>query len=255
MQIKNHVFLVTGAASGLGAAAARLLVSEGGSVVIADLDREAGKALASELGNAARFALTDVTSESDGKAAVDLALQAFGHLHGLVNCAGIAPSEKVVGRDGPHRLDTFVKTVNINLVGTFNMIRLAAAAFAKESPGEDGERGVIVNTASIAAYDGQVGQAAYAASKGAVVSLTLPIARELARSGIRVVTIAPGAFATPMMSEFPEEVQDALARSVPFPSRLGRPAEFAALVKHICGNTMLNGETIRLDGALRMPPR
>jgi len=255
MQIKNHVFLVTGAASGLGAAAARLLVSEGGSVVIADLDREAGKALASELGNAARFALTDVTSESDGKAAVDLALQAFGHLHGLVNCAGIAPSEKVVGRDGPHRLDTFVKTVNINLVGTFNMIRLAAAAIAKESPGEDGERGVIVNTASIAAYDGQVGQAAYAASKGAVVSLTLPIARELARSGIRVVTIAPGAFATPMMSEFPEEVQDALARSVPFPSRLGRPAEFAALVKHICGNTMLNGETIRLDGALRMPPR
>jgi len=255
MQIKNHVFLVTGAASGLGAAAARLLVSEGGSVVIADLDREAGKALASELGNAARFALTDVTSESDGKAAVDLALQAFGHLHGLVNCAGIAPSEKVVGRDGPHRLDTFVKTVNINLVGTFNMIRLAAAAIAKESPGEDGERGVIVNTASIAAYDGQVGQAAYAASKGAVVSLTLPIARELARSGIRVVTIAPGAFATPMMSEFPQEVQDALARSVPFPSRLGRPAEFAALVKHICGNTMLNGETIRLDGALRMPPR
>jgi len=255
MQIKNHVFLVTGAASGLGAAAARLLVSEGGSVVIADLDREAGKALASELGNAARFALTDVTSESDGKAAVDLALQAFGHLHSLVNCAGIAPSEKVVGRDGPHRLDTFVKTVNVNLVGTFNMIRLAAAAIAKESPGEDGERGVIVNTASIAAYDGQVGQAAYAASKGAVVSLTLPIARELARSGIRVVTIAPGAFATPMMSEFPEEVQDALARSVPFPSRLGRPAEFAALVKHICGNTMLNGETIRLDGALRMPPR
>ena len=255
MQIKNHVFLVTGAASGLGAAAARLLVSEGGSVVIADLDREAGKALASELGNAARFALTDVTSESDGKAAVDLALQAFGHLHSLVNCAGIAPSEKVVGRDGPHRLDTFVKTVNVNLVGTFNMIRLAAAAIAKESPGEDGERGVIVNTASIAAYDGQVGQAAYAASKGAVVSLTLPIARELARSGIRVVTIAPGAFATPMMSEFPQEVQDALARSVPFPSRLGRPAEFAALVKHICGNTMLNGETIRLDGALRMPPR
>ena len=255
MQIKNHVFLVTGAASGLGAATARLLVSEGGSVVIADLDREAGKALASELGNAARFALTDVTSESDGKAAVDLALQAFGHLHSLVNCAGIAPSEKVVGRDGPHRLDTFVKTVNINLVGTFNMIRLAAAAIAKESPGEDGERGVIVNTASIAAYDGQVGQAAYAASKGAVVSLTLPIARELARSGIRVVTIAPGAFATPMMSEFPQEVQDALARSVPFPSRLGRPAEFAALVKHICGNTMLNGETIRLDGALRMPPR
>jgi len=255
MQIENHVFLVTGGASGLGAAAARLLVAEGGSVVIADVDRAAGEAIAGELGQAARFAPTDVTSESDGKAAVDLALQAFGHLQGLVNCAGIAPSEKVVGRDGPHRLDTFAKAVSINLVGTFNMIRLAAAAIAKEEPGEGGERGVIVNTASIAAFDGQIGQAAYAASKGGVVSLTLPIARELARSGIRVVTIAPGIFETPMVAGFPQEVQEALAKNVPFPSRMGRPAEFAALVKHICENTMLNGETIRLDGALRMAPR
>jgi NAD(P)-dependent dehydrogenase (short-subunit alcohol dehydrogenase family) len=259
MQIANHVFLVTGGASGLGAATARLLVAEGGSIVIADLDRAAGEKLAAELGSAARFALTDVTSESDAQAAVDLAREAFGHLHGLINCAGIAPSEKVVGRDGPHSLDSFARTININLVGTFNMIRLAAAAIAREEPGEDGERGVIVNTASIAAFDGQIGQAAYAASKGGVAALTLPIARELARSGIRVVTIAPGIFETPMMAglmaAFPQEVQDALVKSVPFPPRLGRPAEFAALVRHILENVMLNGETIRLDGALRMPPR
>ena len=255
MQIGNHVFLVTGGASGLGAATARLLVAEGGSVVIADLDRAAGEKLAAELGVAARFALTDVTSESDAQAAINLALQVYGHLHGLVNCAGIAPSEKVVGRDGPHRLESFARTININLIGTFNMIRLAAAAIVKEVPGKDGERGVIVNTASIAAFDGQIGQAAYAASKGGVAALTLPIARELARSGIRVVTIAPGIFETPMMAAFPKEVQDGLARSVPFPQRLGRPAEFAALVRHIVENVMLNGETIRLDGALRMGPR
>ncbi|MGD0156420.1 MAG: 3-hydroxyacyl-CoA dehydrogenase [Terracidiphilus sp.] len=255
MQIRNHVFLVTGGASGLGAATVRLLAGEGASVVIADTNRASGEALASELGPAARFALTDVTSEQDAQAAVDLALSAFGHLHGLVNCAGVAPSEKILGREGPHRLDSFARTVNINLVGTFNMICLAAAAIAKEAPGEDGERGVIVNTASIAAFDGQIGQAAYSASKGGVVSLTLPIARELARFGIHVVTIAPGIFDTPMMASFSPEVQEALAKSVPFPARLGRPAEFAALVKHICENTMLNGETIRLDGALRMAPR
>jgi NAD(P)-dependent dehydrogenase (short-subunit alcohol dehydrogenase family) len=255
MQIRNHVFLVAGGASGLGAATTRLLAAEGGSVVIADLNRAAGMALADELGDAARFACTDVTSEKSGQAAVDLALRSFGHLHGLVNCAGIAPSEKVVGRNGPHRLDAFAKTVSINLVGTFNMIRLAAAAIAKEAPGEDGERGVIVNTASIAAFDGQIGQAAYAASKGGIVSLTLPVARELARSGIRVATIAPGVFETPMVAGFPQEVQEALSKSVPFPARLGRPSEFAILVKHICENTMLNGETIRLDGALRMAPR
>ncbi len=255
MKIANHVFLVTGGASGLGAAVARLLVAEGGSVIIADVDRSAGEALAAELGNAACFALTVVTSENDGKAAVDLALSRFGHLHCLVNCAGIAPAEKIAGREGPHRLDAFVRVININLIGTFNMIRLAANAIAKENPGDEGERGVIVNTASIAAFDGQVGQAAYAASKGGVVALTLPAARELARVGIRVVTIAPGIFETPMMAGFPQEVQEALGKSVPFPARLGRPAEFASLVKHICENTMLNGETIRLDGALRMAPR
>jgi NAD(P)-dependent dehydrogenase (short-subunit alcohol dehydrogenase family) len=255
MQIGNHVFLVTGGASGLGAATARLIAADGGSVVIADFDGAAGQALANELGSTARFALSDVTSERDAQAAVELAHEAFGHLHGLVNCAGIAPSEKVLGREGPHRLESFAKTININLVGTFNMIRLAAAAIAKEDPGADGERGVIVNTASIAAFDGQIGQAAYAASKGGVAALTLPIARELARSGIRVVTIAPGIFETPMMAAFPHGVQDALAKSVPFPERLGFPAEFAALVRHIIENVMLNGETIRLDGALRMAPR
>jgi NAD(P)-dependent dehydrogenase (short-subunit alcohol dehydrogenase family) len=255
MKISDHVFLVTGGASGLGAAVARLLVGESASVVIADVNRSAGEALAAELGDASCFAQTDVTSETDGTAAVEIALTRFGHLHGLVNCAGVAPAEKIVGREGPHRLDSFIRAVNINLVGTFNMIRLAAAAIEKENPGEDGERGVIVNTASIAAYDGQVGQAAYAASKGGVISLTLPVARELARVGIRVMTIAPGIFETPMMAGFPHEVQQTLGKSVPFPARLGRPAEFAALVKHICENTMLNGETIRLDGALRMAPR
>jgi NAD(P)-dependent dehydrogenase (short-subunit alcohol dehydrogenase family) len=255
MKIEEHVFLVTGGASGLGAAVARLLAGEGASIVIADLNQSAGEALAGALGPATRFALTDVTSENDAQAAIALALSAFGHLHGLVNCAGIAPAEKVAGRDGPHRLDTFTRAVNINLIGTFNMIRLAADAIAKQDPGEDGERGIIVNTASIAAFDGQIGQAAYAASKGGVVALTLPIARELARFGIRVVTIAPGIFETPMMAAFPPEVQQSLGASVPFPPRLGRPDEFAALVKHVCENTMLNGETIRLDGALRMAPR
>jgi NAD(P)-dependent dehydrogenase (short-subunit alcohol dehydrogenase family) len=255
MQVRNHIFLITGGASGLGAATARLVVSEGASVVIADTNRAAGEALAAGLGANSRFALTDVTSEHDAQAAVDLAMSAFGHLHALVNCAGVAPSEKVVGREGPHRLENFAKTVNINLVGTFNMIRLAVAAIANEAPGTDGERGVIINSASIAAFEGQIGQAAYAASKGGVVALTLPVARELARFGIRVVTIAPGVFETPMVAGFSPEVQEALGKSVPFPARLGQPPEFAALVKHICENTMLNGETIRLDGALRMAPR
>ena len=255
MKIENHVFLVTGGASGLGAATARLLAHEGASVVIADLNRSAGEAIVAEIGAATRFISADVASEDDGRAAVDLALGVFGHLHGLVNCAGVAPSEKVVGRDGPHRIETFSRAVNINLIGTFNMIRLAAAAISREELGEDEERGVIINTASIAAFDGQIGQAAYAASKGGVVSLTLPVARELARFGIRVLTIAPGVFETPMMAGFPQDVQQALGESVPFPQRLGRPTEFAALVKHICENTMLNGETIRLDGALRMAPR
>jgi NAD(P)-dependent dehydrogenase (short-subunit alcohol dehydrogenase family) len=255
MQMRDHVFLVTGAASGLGAATARLMAQEGGRVVLADVNRDAGEALAGELGGAARFAQTDVTREEDGKSAVALALSAFGHLHGLVNCAGVAPAEKILGRDGPHRLESFSRAVEINLVGTFNMIRLAANAIAKETPGDDGERGVIVNTASIAAFDGQIGQAAYAASKGGVAAMTLPIARELARFGIRVVTIAPGVFETSMMAGFPAEVRSALAASVPFPARLGQPQEFAALVRHICENRMLNGEVIRLDGALRMAAR
>jgi NAD(P)-dependent dehydrogenase (short-subunit alcohol dehydrogenase family) len=255
MQIKNRVFIVTGGGSGLGAAVARTLVAAGAQVVIADIDRAAGQAIAAELGDNLRFAPTDVTSEADGKAAVQLALDSFGHLHGLVNCAGVAPGEKVLGRDGPHRLESFARAVSINLIGTFNMIRLAADAIVKEMPGEDGERGVIVNTASIAAYDGQIGQAAYAASKGGVVALTLPVARELARYGVRVVTIAPGIFETPMMAGLPQDVQDSLGQGVPFPPRLGRPPEYAALVRHICENTMLNGEVIRLDGALRMPPR
>jgi NAD(P)-dependent dehydrogenase (short-subunit alcohol dehydrogenase family) len=252
MQIRDRVFVVTGAASGLGAATARMIVEEGGAVVAVDLNREAGEALEQKLGARVRFAQADVTREEDAKNAVAEAAERFGYLHGLVNCAGIAPAERVVGREGPHRLDLFAKVVSVNLVGTFNMIRLAAEAMAREEPREDGERGVIVNTASVAAFDGQIGQAAYAASKGGVAAMTLPIARELAKFGIRVVTIAPGIFETPMMAGFTPEVQESLARSVPFPQRLGRPSEYAALVKHICENRMLNGETIRLDGAIRM---
>ena len=255
MKIEGRVFLVTGGGSGLGAAVARMVVDNGGRVVLVDINADAGAAMAAELGDAARFQRADVSSETDGKAAVQLALGSFGHVHGLVNCAGVAPGEKVIGREGPHRLDSFVRGISINLIGTFNMLRLAADAMVKEEPDADGERGVIVNTASIAAFDGQIGQAAYAASKGGVAALTLPVARELARFGIRVLTIAPGIFETPMMAGLPQDVQDSLGKSVPFPSRLGRPSEYAALVKHICENSMLNGEVIRLDGALRMAPR
>ncbi len=255
MDIRDHVFLVTGGASGLGAAVTRMLVAEGAQVVVADTNKQAGEAIAAGLGVPVRFIQTDVTSEADGNAAVQLATQTFGHLHGLVNCAGVAPGERIIGRNGPHRLESFSRAITINLIGTFNMIRLASAAMTGEAPDGEGERGIIVNTASVAAYDGQIGQAAYAASKAGVVGMTLPVARELARYGIRVLTIAPGIFATPMMAGMPQDVQDSLGSSVPFPSRLGRPEEFAALVKHICENTMLNGEVIRLDGALRMPPR
>ncbi len=255
MNITDRVFLITGAGSGLGAAVARMVVAEGGKAMLLDVNGDAGGALAEELGASARFVRTDVTSDADGQAAVAAALDAFGRIDALVNCAGVAPGEKVVGREAPHRLDSFARAVSINLVGTFNMIRLAADAMSKQAPNEAGERGVIVNTASIAAFDGQIGQAAYAASKAGVVGLTLPVARELARFGIRVVTIAPGIFATPMMTGMPQEVQDSLGKSVPFPSRLGRPEEFAALVRHVAENSMLNGEVIRLDGALRMAPR
>jgi NAD(P)-dependent dehydrogenase (short-subunit alcohol dehydrogenase family) len=254
MKIEGKSFLVTGGASGLGAATARMLVDRGASVVLADVS-EHGDSAAAALGEKAAFVRTDVTREDDGQRAVDEACKRFGGLHGLVNCAGVAPSERVVGRTGPHKLDSFARAVSINLIGTFNMLRLAAVAMSRNEPGQDGERGVIVNTASIAAYEGQIGQAAYAASKAGVVGLTLPAARELARSGVRVVTIAPGIFSTPMMSGFSQEIQDSLAQSVPFPQRLGQPEEFAALVATICELTMLNGEVIRLDGALRMAPK
>lgn len=252
MEIDGKVILVTGAGSGLGAAVAQMVTQAGGRVVLADINALAGAAMQETLGACARFVKTDVTKDEDGRAAVNEALNTFGRLDGLVNCAGIAPGEKIVGRNGAHDLDTFARTVSINLVGSFNMLRLAAEVIAKQDPDDGKERGVIVNTASIAAYDGQIGQAAYAASKGGVASLTLPAARELARSGIRVVTIAPGIFATPMMAGMPAEVQDALGASVPFPSRLGDPTEYASMVRHIFENRMLNGEVIRLDGALRM---
>ena len=252
MQIAGKVFLVTGAGSGLGAETAKALVAAGGKVVLADLNREAGEKLAAELGAAARFVATDVADEGSAQNAVDTALMVFGGLHGLVNCAGVAPAEKVVGRDGPHRLESFTKVIQINLIGSFNMIRLAAAAMMKGEPDAGGERGVIVSTASVAAFEGQLGQAAYAASKGGIVALTLPVARELAKSGIRVLTIAPGIMETPMLLGMPAEVQDSLGKMVPFPSRMGKPAEFAALVRHICENSYLNGEVIRLDGAIRM---
>lgn len=252
MQINDKVFLVTGAGSGLGAATARALAEAGAKVVLADLNREAGEKLAAELGATARFVETDVASESSAQNAVATAVAAFGGLHGLVNCAGVAPAEKVVGRDGPHKLESFTKVININLIGSFNMIRLAAAEMMKGEPDAGGERGVIVSTASVAAFEGQLGQAAYAASKGGIVALTLPVARELAKSGIRVLTIAPGIMETPMLLGMPPEVQESLGKMVPFPSRMGKPAEFAALVKHIAENSYLNGEVIRLDGAIRM---
>ena len=253
MQIKNSVFVVTGGASGLGAATARMAAANGAKVVIADLQVDAGEALAKELGG--KFARCDVTSEADGKAATELAVKFFGGLHVLVNCAGIGVAERTIGKDAPHDLARFTMVITINLIGTFNMIRLGADAMAKAGPNAAGERGVIVNTASVAAFDGQIGQAAYSASKGGVVGMTLPIARDLSRNGIRVVTIAPGLFLTPMLLGLPQEAQDSLAKQVPFPSRFGKPDEYAALAKHIVENEMLNGETIRLDGAIRMAPK
>ena len=252
MQVQDSVFVVTGGVSGLGAATARMIVNGGGKVVLADVNQAAGDAVQAELGAGAHFVQTDITSEESAKACINAAVSRFGGLHGLVNCAGIASGERVVGRDRPHQLNTFIQVINVNLIGTFNMIRLAAEVMSKGQPNADGERGVIVNTASVAAFDGQIGQAAYAASKGGVVAMTLPVARELARSGIRVMTIAPGIFETPMLLGLPQEVQDSLGKTVPFPSRLGRPAEYAAMVRHIVENAYLNGEVIRLDGAIRM---
>ena len=252
MDIQGKVFIVTGGASGLGAGTVRMLVANGAKVVIADLQVEAGEKLAAELGQT--FVRCDVSSEADGKAVV-AAATGMGKLMGLVNCAGIAPASKTVGRDGAHPLDVFAKTITVNLIGSFNMIRLSAEAMAKNEPESTMERGVLINTASVAAYDGQIGQAAYSASKGGVVGMTLPIARDLARNGIRCVTIAPGIFGTPMMFGMPKDVQDALAASVPFPSRLGTPEDYAKLVHQVVTNDMINGETIRLDGAIRMAPK
>ena len=252
MRIEGKVFIVTGGASGLGAGTVKMLVANGAKVVIADVQVEAGEKLATELKQ--QFVRCDVASEADAKGAVAAATGA-GKLMGLVNCAGIALAVKTVGRDGAHPLDIFTKTITVNLIGSFNMIRIAAVAMANNEPEDTMERGVLINTASVAAYDGQIGQAAYAASKGGIVGMTLPIARDLARSGIRCMTIAPGIFATPMMYGMPKDVQDALAASVPFPSRLGTPEDYAKLVHQIVTNEMLNGETIRLDGAIRMAPK
>ena len=251
MEIKGKVFIVTGGASGLGEGTARMLAAQGGKVVIADM-QDKGEAVAQDIGGV--FVKCDVSQEADGQAAVAAALK-LGKLFGLVNCAGIAPAEKTVGKNGAHALSVFSKTVTVNLIGSFNMIRLAAEAMSKNEPEPTGERGVLISTASVAAYDGQMGQAAYAASKGGVVGMTLPIARDLARNGIRNMTIAPGIFGTPMLFGMPQDLQDALAASVPFPSRLGTPEDYAKLAKHIIENDMLNGEVIRLDGAIRLPPR
>jgi len=252
MEISGKVFIVTGAASGLGEGTARMLAANGAKVVLADLQEERGQAIAAELGQT--FVRCDVTQEADGRRVVEAATK-LGKLMGLVNCAGIAPAARTVGKTGPHALDLFSKVVTINLVGSFNMIRLAAEAMSANEPEATGERGVLISTASVAAYDGQIGQAAYAASKGGVVGMTLPIARDLAKTGIRNMTIAPGIFGTPMLFGMPQEVQDALAASVPFPSRLGTPADYAKLVHQIVTNEMLNGEVIRLDGAIRLAPR
>ena len=255
MEIGRHVFLVTGGGSGLGAATARRLAQRGGSVIVLDVNVDGGRRVAAELGSSARFIEADVRDEAAVRAAVAEARAHHGALHGVVNCAGVAPAERVLGRTGPHALDSFERAISVNLVGTFNVIRLAAQAMADNAPEEGGERGVIINTASVAAFEGQIGQAAYSASKAGVAGMTLPIARELARFGIRVMTIAPGIFETPMLAAMSTEVQASLGAQVPFPARLGRPEEYAALVEHIVVNQMLNGAVIRLDGAIRMGPK
>ncbi|WP_286997037.1 MULTISPECIES: 3-hydroxyacyl-CoA dehydrogenase [Comamonas] len=252
MEIHDKVFIVTGGASGLGEGTARMLATHGAKVVIADMQIDKGQAVADELG--AVFVKCDVSNEADAQAVVQQATS-LGKLMGLVNCAGIAPAEKTVGKNGAHSLSLFQKVIQVNLIGSFNMIRLASEAMCKNTPEPTGERGVIISTASVAAYDGQIGQAAYAASKGGIVGMTLPIARDLARNGIRNMTIAPGIFGTPMLFGMPQEVQDALAAGVPFPSRLGTPQDYAKLAKHIIENDMLNGEVIRLDGAIRLAPK
>jgi NAD(P)-dependent dehydrogenase (short-subunit alcohol dehydrogenase family) len=256
MQIQNHTFLVAGGGSGLGAATARMLVENGGNVVLADINKEGGEKLAAEFvakfGAKAKFVETNVTDEASVQAAVDTCKNVFGGIHGVLNCAGVAPGERVVGKTGPHSLANFTRTISINLIGTFNVIRLASAAMSLQTPNADGERGIIINTSSVASFEGQIGQAGYAASKAGVNGMTLPIARELAKFGIRVMTIAPGIFDTPMLQGMSEEIRASLGAQIPFPARLGRPDEYASLAKHIIENTVLNGEVIRLDGAIRM---
>lgn len=255
MNIPGKTFIITGGGSGLGAATAQAIVAAGGNVVLADVNPAQGEACVQRLSAKGRFVKADVTSEADVKSAIATAFKDFGGLHGAVNCAGVGAPAKVLGKEGPHPLDVFQRIININLIGTFNVIRLTAAAMAEQPADEGGERGVIINTSSVASYEGQIGQAAYSASKGGINAMTLPIARELARSGIRVVTIAPGLFDTPMMATLPEAARQSLGAQVPFPSRLGHPEEYAALAKHIIENMMLNGSVIRLDGAIRMAPK
>ena len=255
MHLQDRTILITGGGSGLGAATARAFVKAGAHAVLADVNETAGTAMAESLGDRAVFVPTDVTDTAQVQNAVDTAGSRFGGMHGVVNCAGIVLGRKTFGRKGAHDRESFARVIQINLVGTFNVIRLAAAVMAQNESNDDGERGVIVNTASVAAFDGQIGQAAYAASKGGVVGMTLPIARDLARTGIRVMTIAPGIFETPMMAGMTDEIRASLAAQVPFPSRLGRPDEYAQLARHIFENPMLNGEVIRLDGAIRMAPK
>lgn len=252
MKIEGSVFLITGAGSGLGAETGRLLASRGGKVVLTDVNEQGVQAVAAEIGASAKAITADVTQEAPMQAAVDLAIKSFGGLHGAISCAGVAPGERVLGKAGPHRLESFRRTIDINVIGTFNTLRLAAAAMANNPPSAEGERGVIINTASIAAFEGQIGQAGYSASKAAVVGMALPIARELARVGIRVVTIAPGIFDTPMLAAMSAEIRASLAAQIPFPSRLGQPEDYARLAAFIVENTMLNAEVIRLDGAIRM---
>lgn len=255
MHLEGLTALVTGGASGLGEATARRLVTNGAKVILVDRDAERGMALEQELGEMTKFAHADVTDEAQIQAAVDIAVSLFGGLHAVINCAGIGMAMRTVGKEGPHPLDIFEMVINVNLIGTFNVIRLGAAAMGMNTPNDHGERGVIINTASVAAFDGQIGQAAYSASKGGIVGMTLPIARDLSRTGIRVCTIAPGLFDTPLLASLPEAARESLGKQVPFPSRLGQPAEYAQLAQSIIENPMLNGETIRLDGAIRMAPK
>lgn len=255
MRIEDRNFMVSGGASGLGEATVRMLVQNGGKVLLLDVNEASGFALEEEFRGKVRFVRTDITQETEVQAALRIAVEEWGTVHGLVNCAGLGPAQKILGKKGVHELSFFQKIIEVNLVGSFNTLRLAAEVLQQNAPNENGERGVIINTASVAAFEGQIGQAAYSASKGGIVAMTLPIARELAVHGIRVMAIAPGIFETPLLAAYSQEVRDSLGAQVPFPARLGKPEEYASLVKHVIENTMLNGEVIRLDGAIRMAAR